>query len=503
MVGILFFLIFYCTTLFGSTLPKEAQAILDSLPENALTLEVVVSGAIKSSESFRALRAFDLSSSASHLQAGAPFDPKLTAKIGWQDDKREPLSPFQPNRSQGSQYSLGVSTFFPTGTLLSLDLSHNISDLNFPTLGPLLNSESRTSLSIHQSLWQDAFGWGSRAMSAASLEMGRLAQISKWESTEEWFLGIGQLFYSAWLSQEKARTAKESLYRRERLLKIVQQKLKRGTAEPPDLLQVQSAEALSQVQVSEAEFDIQERWRTLIVLLKFPEQWKKIDPLLIPMTLDNPVDRARSACGTEDHVKNAPAETTLTKRHTVQQQVAKLNVEKAESDEHPDLKLSVAAGTNGVAPNSSATLSETIRAEHPIFGASLTFTWPLGLRAENAKLHTFRAEEIRAESNLNITRDHLKNDWENRCRELFQMERALFLHRETHLKQSQRSKLEEERFQIGRTHTFQVTQAEDDAAQAKLGLKTTEVRIRQTAWRVLQMTGELQRYVEKLGAVEK
>jgi outer membrane protein TolC len=127
---------------------------------------------------------------------------------------------------------------------------------------------------------------------------------------------------------------------------------------------------------------------------------------------------------------------------------------------------------------------------------------PLGFYAEKAQLAEARANEARAGALLSVAKDSLKMDWTNGCLELQRFHRSRDWLSRTVVDQQRREKLEEERFQLGRTGTLQVIQAGADATQAEQFLNSTEAQLRLAAWKVLRLSGRVQEYLNQLEARE-
>jgi translation initiation factor 2 alpha subunit (eIF-2alpha) len=82
--------------------------------------------------------------------------------------------------------------------------------------------------------------------------------------------------------------------------------------------------------------------------------------------------------------------------------------------------------------------------------------------------------------------------------DLFRLEKSFKQLSDAYAKQQERSRLEEERFKIGRTGTFQVIQAGDDATFAEFSLRTVEVERRMAAWKVRKQAGRAKPWLESL-----
>jgi outer membrane protein TolC len=164
----------------------------------------------------------------------------------------------------------------------------------------------------------------------------------------------------------------------------------------------------------------------------------------------------------------------------------------------PDLSLTAQVANNAI-DNTIAddqSLSEFTGLSHPAWTVGVTLSMPIGFTAEKARKLSSTADLIRAESGAQQARDEHSTNWINRCMDLFRLERAHEQLQDAFNKQSERSRLEEERFRIGRVGTFQVIQAGDDATFAELNLRSIEVERRIAAWKVRRQAGQAKPWLE-------
>ena len=481
-------------------LPDDAKALLKTLPREQLELDYVLGQAALVSDSFRIVQSQRLTQDVAQLQARSALDWKPYIKLGTTTDEREPASPFSPNRIQGSSLTVGAQTLFQSGTALSIELAKGANELGFsnPAISAIEYNETKASVTLNQSMWQNSFGSALRSQVQAAESASKASAIAADESTEEWMTSLIALYYNAWLAKSQAQTSDASLLRRERLLSMVEILSRRGTSERPDLLQVQSAVESTRVQNSRATQALGDIWRNLVSALKLPSAWMKIDPKKIPIVLDEPTEEALKLCGTEAALLPAPAANLAVQRATLLHEAAQDSDHAASSLLKPDLSLTAQVANNAI-DNTIAddqSLSEFTGLSHPAWTVGVTLSMPIGFTAEKARKLSSTADLIRAESGAQQARDEHSTNWINRCLDLFRLERAHEQLQDAFNKQSERSRLEEERFRIGRVGTFQVIQAGDDATFAELNLRSIEVERRLAAWKVRRQAGQAKPWLE-------
>lgn len=483
----------------SADLPPEAQAYLQLFPEKALTLDLVIGQAVKASDSYRGLRAQRQAADVPTLYGKAPMETRLSARAEVQDDRTQPQTPFQPNRTQAHGYSLGLSSAFTTGTELSFELFHGYRKIDFSpsvafAIAPFF--ETRGSIGLKQHLWKDFFGKATRSDYQSALQQTEARKHSYEVSRENWFFQLAEIYYQAWFAQTQERASEKTLERQQRLLRAVEVKLRRGTSEEPDRLQVLLAKTQAEIQLQRDRQNLGDLWRNLITVLKLPAKWAEIDPADIPMKLDNPVPRAMAACE-KGPITTSEANASIAEAEAMQR-AAGLAVARAQSNLDPSLDLSFGLAANGINAQSGNSLSDFAQVTYPRYSASLVFTLPFGFYAERAALTEAVANELRADAAAIQARDAAGMNWINGCLDLKRLQQANAWLVSTARDQRKRENLEEERFQLGRSGTLQVIQAGGDATQAGIALSLNETALRLSAWKILRLTGKVREYLNQL-----
>lgn len=487
----------------AAELPVEALQMLQSFPNAKVTLDLVLSRAIQYSDSYRLLSSQLKAMDVAFYQSRAPMDVRLTADLGHTENKNRPLNPvFQQKETYGNQFSLGVSGYVPSGTSLSLKFTHGVTDLRFEN--PLINVlayESKLTLDASQNLLRDFFGYGTRKLMKSGDESRAAAKDAYDDAVEEWMFGLTQLFYGAWLAQTQARSAAETLQRRERLVEVTRQKLKRGTAERPDFLQIENAMALTRLQATKAYQDLGDQWRGLVTKLKLSDEFLSIDPILVPMEIDSPVESAAQACG-EDPSTTIPANPTRQRQALHQMAAAEALAARASNSRLPELQAFAQLAGNDVNNTSFGnTLADPFAFRYPAWTVGARVVVPLASFQERADQIQANSNLIRADAEASDAAAVTKLDWLNSCSNVKRLQAVVGLLKQNYEGQLERARLEENRFNVGRSTTAQVIQAQDDASAASLSLSNSEVELRLAAWRVQRMSDGFKAYQMKLAQV--
>jgi outer membrane protein TolC len=483
-----------------ATLPPEAQSYLALTPEKSLTLEWVVTQAVRAADSYRGLRAQLNAADAPSLRAGAVLAPQLTGNVSWLDNLNQPQTPFEPTRSRGGSYSIGASSAFSTGTQLSLGVSHGFRELRFAPGGFAVAPfwETRVNVTLSQSLWSNFFGNGTRALIDSGSFASQANRAAYDVAREDWYQQLATLYFQAWLAQARHQASEKNLARQRLLVETVNTQLKRGTAERPDQLQAISARSSSEIQLSQDQQDLGDLWRKLIVTLKLPDHFLAMDPTEIPMKLDTQPQQALLACGANGNVPPPPTQDSAVLQAKALNNAARRQADKARSDLQPSLNLELGYSTNKIDDTSSATLSNVWSLQFPSWSAGLNFRLPLGYRAEKAALSEAAANEIRAASAEAQAVDSARVDWMNNCLTLRRLKQSRDLLVQSAKDQRLREGLERERFNLGRSSTLQLIQAGLDATQAEQVLAAKEVEFQLATLKVLRMNGVLLSYLDRI-----
>jgi outer membrane protein TolC len=477
-------------------IPEDAQKALDALPGKALSLPFMVSRAFEVSTSAQEIKSQAPLLAVPELSARAATDTTLKAQVARIQDEKEGTSPFNPTRTEAKSGTLGVETFFSSGTLLKAEYGltqaeTQLSLNNIPQTDSLY--ESQLNLSVAQNLLKDSFGKSTRAALRSGAIESRAATASLESAFEEWFLQISQSYYTAWLSQEQLLAADQSLVRRQKLLNITQIRARRGTAEEPELLQIRTAVTQAALSQEEAAQGLQEQWRFLVISLGLPSHWADIDARRIPLKFEAPFDQALQKCGGK-----TPAPPSQVVAAQLQSEAATLKQDRARNLALPELQLFASASYNGVDSEGGRATSQNFSLDHPAYNIGLRFSMPLGGRLEEAQVRSAIADQMRARARAAAAADQHVIQWANECANLKRLMNANIQLKASLASQLERVRLEENRFQVGRVPLINVIQAGDDSTQARVALSANEMSRAMSAWRILRSDGTLKTQLEQL-----
>ena len=473
-------------------IPVEAKNILEKLPGKQLSVEVVVGRAMEFSADFKRVSSARPAAESAYFASRAPLDWRLYTKGNYLKDDREAFSSLSFSNLTNTSYSVGLTTGFSTGTQFVLDMTHAKTEGTFQGQSAQFY-ETKTTVGITQQLWENALGTATRAK-LESGEAAREAQILNFEGdVEDWVMQMASIYYSAWLSQEQAKASDENLSRRERLAQIIRIRAKRGTSEIQDVLQIEGGVIASKAEQTAAEQGLDEKWRGLVISLGFPDSFLAIDPRLVPMSYLSPAEEGLKVCrdssGGFERLKEKSPRILAARKFTV---AAESDLESSESSLKPSLELSLNAMANGLDFFSRKTsFNENFGFSYPGYGVGLTLSLPLENSAEKAQFAASLSSAMRARALKNQSEDNFKILWLNQCADLTRLRTSTDEMWLAFQKQIERAKVEEKRFEIGRTSLQQVINAADDATRFRVAWAATMIQKNIAAWKTLQLAGLL------------
>ena len=501
----IFLSLFFLQIFAESRVPKEARKVLQSLPDQKLTLEVVIKGAM-GSDGFKMIQSQGIQKEVFRLSRKSLLDPTFSGQIIQGDDQSAATRPGSAYSLKSLTGNLSLSKMFSTGTVMSLQSNYQDIDssaTSFVGQGPDVVTkyfENKLVFNLRQNFLRDSFGYATRK-SLQSLKVQEKNVINDVSlAMEDWGYGLMQVFYNAWFSQQRVIVEKSNYQRQKRLLKITSLKVRRGTAERPDLLQVRSAEKNANEKLKGARQDMENVWRQLVITLNFPMDWMDIDPLLIPMKLDNPVPEAEKACRVvNDGSSNLEIVSLKNKL-----KASELSLSAAKNKMWPDLYMGLRVTSNGVdSAQSDVAFENSLKNENQGIFVEMGVSIPLGNYKAKSELAQSAMNETLSRLRFSSAKSAFQVNWRNECLNLKRLQKKRREMRSVAKMQKERSRLEEKRFRIGQIPVFNMIQAGNDAALAQLALKQSEMEVRLSSWKILKLQGKLAGYLQQISGVSQ
>lgn len=474
-------------------LPPDARALLDSLPEKAVTFQAVLERAVQKSDSFEALQAESRLIEIPKLQADALTMLTINASTNYVDDQREPTNPFSFTRQTINQYSLGLEKRFQTGTSFQAELSHGkyFRELTGPFVIEPQIYESLSTFRLSQSLLKDSFGVSTRSKIKAAKLSSEARSLQFEDGIQKWSLELASVFYDAWLAKESHQASLESLKRRQRTLKVTRIRSRRGTSEQPDLLQAQVAQTDAELMVKDAHLNLEDKWRALVVSLKLPKAWLKIDPVDIPLKLQDETPIAVASCERVKSTKEALPSYSVEAMEKMNE-ASKLQLKASQNEKYPSLELVGSYSVNSVDNTErSSTFSEVGDREFPAWSVGLQVSYPIGNSLQEAQYRQAFVDYTQSSNRLQEAKDQLELTWISLCERLQVLKKKTTEYEESVQRQTKRETLESRRFNLGRVPLLNVIQSGDDQTRARQNLLQAQANLQLTALQILAIDRKL------------
>ena len=470
---------------------------LNKKANQTLTLDFVLTKAIKNSDTFKNVMSKSYMIPQAEYLSRIPTDIHITSQAGRRFGPSSPSSsnPGRPPlnssvgfmsapQSKGYYYNLGASTYFQTGTGATLGFNNNDQFDAF---------QSEAEFSISQSLLKDSFGYQTRRLRQAGKFSSKATEESLALDIENWALDIVNLYYSAWKIRSEVQTAQNHLSSKERLVNITKVRLRRGTSERSDLLQVEGSLLEAQIRLSSAQQALMNVWRDLVDQLKLPEEYLSYDLTQIPMSLDSTYDL--KSCD----LKDFPKTSTQIKYWEYLKDASLLKKESVKNAFLPDVQLKFGLSAAHREDSSAFNvMKKSLSFEDTSGFIGLQFGMPLSRFKEKADLSEVLAEYARSTTMLSILRTQLQVQWANDCSGFKQLKDIVKLRYENLEKQRRRASLDERRYRLGRISLLEIIQSGDEATNAYLRWNESQVELKLSAWRMLQASGRLRELLTQL-----
>jgi outer membrane protein TolC len=484
------------TSEWESLTPEQA---LEKLPGKALSLEFVLKTAAENADVFDRLRAQAERTNVPAWQGRSGLDPQIFAGFVYEDDQSEPPSPFAPETRETLGGVVGLRTHVLTGTQLQTQIRHERNALEFLSTPKDKYYLSRVDLSVSQSLLRDSFGVGTRALVRSGDAASQALGFGLQQQAEALLLRFVRLYYDAWLAQTRVLSARDSLARRKRLKNTVEVRVRRGNAVKSEGLQIDSAVLASEVEVMNAEKSLRDTWRALVIGLKLPFSFLKVDPVQVPVKLDDSISLALQLC------------TKLDEREVIEGSVevlaAKAAAESAEqkarfsrSAKLWDLRAKASLGAQNREAAWGNSLKDSGGFKNPVWSVGLELQVPFLSLRERAEVQQSLSDSLSAQADSRLAQSSVQVRWANTCEAVRLAKEEIRALQSAVSKQKEREGFERQRYQIGNTTVFSVVSAGDDLSGAESHLRNVEAMGRVAAWETLALSGQLlKKFEEQMG----
>lgn len=386
----------------------------------------------------------------------------------WVSDAKLPAIPvFNYEKVNSNSYSLGIAQQTRFG--LQGRLSYNIGYLSYvnPTLAtgaaaPIAPyHDTRPALELTQSLWNNGFGAGTRAQQEAS-EAQALAQSNSSGFQAQSTLAQAEgAYWRLALARRSVVISREALSRAQRIEEWSARRARLHLGDLSDALQARAALQLRQLELENA---VNEERSASRAFEHFRNDGAAVEPEAVADALED-FDIKRVSI--PEARGRAPERMDLKAAEQLER-ATRANAEAARSRDLPTLELFGSYALNGRKGPFGESLSDPFSAGRPTTAVGVRFSAPLDLGLLKDVRGGWAREQAGAELAYQQKRLDLAFEWKELERRMSEARTRLKLAEELESTQERKLMHERDRFNSGRTTTYQVLVFEQDYAQAQL-----------------------------------
>jgi outer membrane protein len=394
----------------------------------------------------------------------AVFDPFLTGGFAYSREKvqqTESLSPAIPDTtSSTTEFDLGASQFFPTGTTASVDLSavRSWSDQYSD------QHQSRIGVSVTQALLR---GIG-LDVNLANVRQARLnTSVSQYELrgfSEALVAQVEETYWDYALAQRQIQIFQESLKLAEQQIRETEEIIKVGRMAEMEIVAAQAELALRRQDLINARSTMAVTRLRLLRLLNPPysDFWKQ-DILL----LNQPAVPEVKLDEVDSHVEVALRMRPDLNQAKLNEQIGDLEIVKTKNGLLPKMDLFITLGKTGYADSFGSSVRHIDEDGYDFF-AGIRFEYPPGNRDARARHERALLIREQAEEAVGNLAQLVELDVRSAYIEMNRSREQIYATTATRQFQEEKLRVETEKFRVGRSTSFLVAQAQRDLVSSQI-----------------------------------
>jgi outer membrane protein len=409
------------------------------------------------------------------------YDPALTGQLDWQHQTTPQIDPAAVGSSalvaHGPTGSLGLDWGFSPGTQVGVNYADTAQNTNSTTYQ--FNSFTQTSLGLTATqplLRGFGIGLNRRFIRIAGIDRKISDQVFRLQVIAT-VSGVIRLYYDLVSLNEDLAVKRQTLESAQRLLKDNTSQVEAGTLAPIEQTRAQAeVSAAQQDMITSEGFVLQQELLLKTVLT----HRGTADPLLssariVPTTSITipPNDESRPV---DELIKEAMANRPEVNAATLEIQGGNINLEGSRNELLPELDLVGTAQNSGLASSGGSALGQVASRDYPTYGLGLSLTLPLRNRQAEADMLRDELQVRQFEVKRQQVENQVRLEIENALIALGRAREALQAATQVRTLQEQSLEIEREKFAVGLSTTFLITQYQSFVAQAR----SSEVAARNT-----------------------
>lgn len=436
----------------------------------AMTLEEYLAQVKKKN---RIYTATDLSVEASRDRKDAgdiELAPTVSATYLSSSDKSLPSQVAAERK--GSEYTLGVSKKFSTGTSISLNGKSTENSYENQNSGNPDTSTSSLGISLSQSLWKNSFGTGTRLRQNREEAVNKAETLSLDLQRRSVLIEAEASFWDFAVAQEDLKLKEENFERAKKLDRWTSGRVNNGISDRSDLMNVKALMSLRELELQTARDNLKTeevRLRENLDLAEGEATPQLDGNLAQPRPYINELLKQKNVISIEAYLSVLSAKSK------------NLVAEEVVDSFRPDLSLVGGYATTAYDPNGHNSLNDVSKTDYPRSYVGVNFTWLFDTSAKKSQISSYKKDALVAQYTADKKQSEGKTAWAEHLRKVKVAQETVKTLEKIADYQKQRVKAEQDKFAKGRTITTNVVTAETDSAEAdvkylkaKSGLKKLE-----------------------------
>ncbi|MGE3611284.1 MAG: TolC family protein [Bacteriovoracaceae bacterium] len=431
------------------------------LPAFAYTLDDYLGEVKNKHKGFKALETSVAAKELRKDEAKLFFKPSFFLNGEYYDDQRPTNAPaFQGTQTLRHTLRSGLSQNLRLGTKATVSYNIYKTQIN-GTQGSFLPNKQffdvAPQIEISQSLWRNFLGAEFEATEKAQLAQVEAARFADQFTYKQLLMQAENAYWRLYFAQTSLKVQAESLERAKRLRDWNAQRVKNNLTDEADLLQ---AEANLQSREIEYQDTLTEIAAALREFNSIRESEGEID------LHGKPEESAAGILEAEIPKKMKMREDVLAQ--LANQKLAMANAELGTQRNRPNLELYGSYSVNGRNSQYQEAYDQAMRTTRPFSIVGVRFTTPIDVWSMNDYKKAYAQEVTASELAYKRKMFEVEKEWEILVERFNNFKTRLRLSQKMVKVQERKLQNEKQRYNQGRTTTFQVLQFEQDFANAQL-----------------------------------
>ncbi|HSA59268.1 MAG TPA: TolC family protein [bacterium] len=391
--------------------------------------------------------------------AKSVYDTQLSLTADHLIDKRDQAIPVFGTDNRTTNWNLGLSRAFPTGTRADLNWTNQRNSTNSPfaTLNPYY--EPAVEMALRQPVLKNTFGKQDRG--GVALAKKRFEEIDFLARRRVMEAVYGVLSdYWAWVTHRgNADVTETSVAEARRLEALAAEKKIFGLYETTDVLAARANRMQMENQLTEAIRQRDDALGRLKRGLDFPDEEDARSSDAVPVSA--------GGGGREDALASAMANRSDYAAARARVEAQKIEVSLARNRKWPQMDLVASLRLNGVDTSYGSSLGEIGGGDHPAYFFGGEFAWPIENRLAKSESRRAEHEKKKALFELKDVENRVAQEVEERWREVQSTRKQVANAREIERVEREKWTLELEKYRVGRSSSDLVIRYQEDYLEAR------------------------------------